>query len=182
MTCASPYVQNSKQCRALQQRGDPKQPGDCKQCGDRKQHVGIASNRLRVLFKDGYALLPDLLLLQGLETVQSDAAAWKAQAADIGPVHTWRCTAADLQGLETVQSDAAAWKAQAQDNLHQVNQLKTLLEESAFWGANGEAFSAGQQQTEQTEIPQGDDIMLLVCVPKVGACHVFVFQLFTLSL
>lgn len=85
--------------------------------------VGFASNKLHALFKDGYALLPDLLL---------------------------------LQGLETVQSNAAAWKAQAQDNLHQVNQLKSLLEESAFWGANGEADSAGQQQSKQTEIPQGD--------------------------
>lgn len=62
-----------------------------------------------------------------------------------------------MQGLKTVQQDAAVWEAQAQDNLQQISQLKSLLEESAFWGTedNAKVEDNTAQQPEVQQKPQG---------------------------
>ena len=44
----------------------------------------------------------------------------------------WKCLAA-VQGLTQMQHSAETWEQQAQDNLQRLDQVKSLLEESAFW-------------------------------------------------
>lgn len=46
------------------------------------------------------------------------------------------------------------WEAQAQDNLQQADQLKSLLQESAFWGTESATEDADVQAKEQG-LPQG---------------------------
>ena len=71
-----------------------------------------------------------------------------------------------LQGLATTQSSAAAWEAQAQDNLQQVDQLKSLLQESAFWGTEtvAEHAQTAGVPTNKQGLPQGNQ--LVSTVPK----------------
>ncbi|DBA75487.1 hypothetical protein WJX77_004920 [Trebouxia sp. C0004] len=51
-----------------------------------------------------------------------------------------------MQGLAQMQESAQTWEVQAQENLQHMDQLKTLLEESAFW----------QSQSAQPSIADAD--------------------------
>ena len=64
-----------------------------------------------------------------------------------------------IQGLETAQSSAAVWEAQAQENLHQAEQLKSLLEESAFWDSAPESASPDLAARQQGSPPKGEPFL-----------------------
>ena len=52
-----------------------------------------------------------------------------------------------LQALTHSQESAQTWEVEAQANLQHMDQLKTLLEESAFW----------QSQSSQSSTPPSDN-------------------------
>lgn len=58
-----------------------------------------------------------------------------------------------------MQQSAETWEAQAQDNLQQLDQLKSLLEESAFWHSHTEALNtddrAADKSTGDPTVPDG---------------------------
>ena len=61
-----------------------------------------------------------------------------------------------MQALTTVQQSAETWEAHAQDSLQQLDQLKSLLEESAFWQSHTDALNADDRAANNS---QGDPTM-----------------------
>ncbi len=63
-----------------------------------------------------------------------------------------------MQGLAQMQESAQTWEAQAQENLQHMDQLKTLLEESAFWqsqSAEPSASDADDLNPDHQRAPDG---------------------------
>lgn len=70
------------------------------------------------------------------------------------PIHPYLL----VQSLSRMQQSAQTWKAQAQDNLLQLDQLKGLLEESAFWQSRSDASTISDSAPEgssASSIPTG---------------------------
>ncbi|DBA81356.1 TPA: hypothetical protein ACH3X2_006959 [Trebouxia sp. C0005] len=62
------------------------------------------------------------------------------------------------QGLAHVQESAQTWEAEAQENLQHMDQLKTLLEESAFWqsqSAHPSTADADGSNPDRQHAPDG---------------------------
>ena len=62
-----------------------------------------------------------------------------------------------MQGLAQRQESAQVWESEAQENLQHMDQLKTMLEESAFWQSQSaqSGLEGGQSSREQQPAPDG---------------------------
>lgn len=66
--------------------------------------------------------------------------------------------AVDVQGLAQMQESAQTWEAEAQENLQHMDQLKSLLEESAFWhsqSAQPSTADADGSNSDHQHAPNG---------------------------
>ena len=63
-----------------------------------------------------------------------------------------------MQGLAQMQESAQVWESEAQENLQHMDQLKSMLEESAFWQSQSaqSGLEGRQNGHEQQPAPDGE--------------------------
>ena len=62
-----------------------------------------------------------------------------------------------MQGLAHMQESAQRWEAQAQENLQHMDQLKSLLEESAFWQSQSAQLSTADADGSNSDHQRAPD-------------------------